>query len=221
LIIVKRFLIIQYEKNELNNRVKRVKQMSNFRRTLFLIGISLGVFLLSHCESDDSGKAQNKAPVANDLKSLLKANKVIVYSSQEKAIPFKLKTLDGKTMSLADHKGKVIFLNFWATWCKPCLLEMPAMEKLYQTMKGKDFIILAISSDEDLNKIRETLNRLKPRATFPILLKDNDVQTNYRVGAIPVTYLIGKDGKIIGKVIREHNWSSPEAIQLFNFLVKQ
>ena len=191
------------------------------REKLFITGICLCFSFFSHCESGDSDKGQSKAPVANNLKSLAKANKVILYSNKEKAIPFKLKTLDGKTISLADHRGKIIFLNFWATWCKPCLIEMPSMEKLHNTMKGKDFIVLAITSDEDLKVIRETLKRLKPRITFPILLKDNEVMQNYRVGSIPVTYLLGKDGTIIGKVIREHNWSSPEAIQLFNFLVKQ
>jgi len=142
------------------------------------------------------------------------------------AIDFTLEDLDGKKVSLKSLKGKVIFLNFWATHCGPCKIEMPFMEKLYQKMKGKDFIILALSLDrkESLEKekirVKEFVTNYK--LTFPILFDYTGTVSNlYRVYEIPVTYIINKKGNTLGKIIGAHDWASDVSVKLFTALSEE
>ncbi|MDR3698358.1 MAG: TlpA disulfide reductase family protein [Candidatus Sulfopaludibacter sp.] len=112
---------------------------------------------------------------------------------------FTLTALDGKTYSLADLRGHVVLLNFWATWCPPCRKEMPDMEKLYQRLQSKGFIVLAVS-DED----RETVAGFeeKQKYTFPLLLDpDRKVNDAFNVEGIPKSFLFDRDGKLVAQAI--------------------
>jgi len=136
-----------------------------------------------------------------------------------KAPNFYLEDLKGKKLELKNFKGKVVFLNFWATWCGPCKEEMPSMETLYQQFKEKDFVFLAISVDYEGRKpVKEFIE--KERYTFPILL-DPKYETFdlYKVKGIPTTIIIDKNRKMIGKAIGPRNWKSPEVISLLNLLL--
>jgi len=138
----------------------------------------------------------------------------------KKAPNFYLEDLSGKKVELKHLKGKVIFLNFWATWCGPCKEEMPSMEYLYQQFKEKDFIFLTISVDyEGKKRVKEFIE--KERYTFPVLL-DPKCETFdlYKVKGIPTTFLIDKKGRILGKAIGPKDWKRLEVISLLNQLVK-
>jgi peroxiredoxin len=133
---------------------------------------------------------------------------------------FRLKNLDGEEVSLAAYKGRVVFLNFWATWCTPCKIEMPSMEALYQEFKDEGLEILAISSDLEGEKVvRPFVEEMG--LTYPILLDpDFRVDDKYLVRSVPTTILVGRDGVITHKLIGARDWSVPEARALIEKLLK-
>jgi cytochrome c biogenesis protein CcdA/peroxiredoxin len=102
----------------------------------------------------------------------------------------------GDTVKLSDYRGKVVILNFWATWCGPCRVEMPEFEKAYQTQADKGFVVLAVNNRETTDKV--TAFRKDMELTFPILMDENgDLQTKYSVQGYPTTYVIDRKGVIV------------------------
>jgi len=131
---------------------------------------------------------------------------------------FTLKDLNGEEVKLEDHRGKIVFLNFWATWCPPCRDEMPSMEKLYTEFKDRDFTMLAVDLREGTKKVRAFKERFK--LNFPILLDyDGRVGLRYGVRSIPTTYLIDREGYVIGGALGARDWASKEVFELINQLL--
>jgi thiol-disulfide isomerase/thioredoxin len=131
-----------------------------------------------------------------------------------------LADLKGKKWDLKDLKGKVIFLNFWSTWCGPCKEEMPSMEELYQEFKSKDFIFLTISVDYEKKDVVKGFIE-KHRYTFPVLLDPQCVTLDlFQVKGIPTTFLIDKKGMMIGKATGPRNWKKPEVVSILNSLLE-
>ncbi|MBA5863849.1 MAG: redoxin domain-containing protein [Nitrospira sp. CR1.1] len=111
------------------------------------------------------------------------------------ASEFSLTDLQGKAHSLEQYKGKVVLLNFWATWCKPCTSEMPAMQTVYDQLRDKDFVVLAVNELEDEAKVREHIQQYKH--TFPVLLDhENRVANQYGVFGLPVSVFIDQQGVV-------------------------
>ncbi len=136
-----------------------------------------------------------------------------------KAPDFRLENLKGEKLELKYFKGKVIFLNFWATWCGPCKEEMPSMEILYQQFKEKDFVFISISVDYEGRKSVKNFIE-KQRYTFPVLLDPKcDVLDLYEVKRIPTTIIIDRNKKVIGRATGPINWKSPEVISLLCILL--
>ena len=134
---------------------------------------------------------------------------------------FSLPGLDGKMVSLADYRGKVVLLNIWATWCPPCVEEMPSMEKLYQALKGDDFEILAVSVDVSGAKVVTPFMK-KNKLSFPALTDTKgSIKSLYQTTGIPESFIIGKDGNIAEKVIGPRDWATPDAIRYFRNLVRE
>jgi thiol-disulfide isomerase/thioredoxin len=129
-----------------------------------------------------------------------------------------LESLKGEKVELKSFKGKVIFLNFWATWCGPCKEEMPSMEVLQQQFKDKDFLFLAISVDyEGAKPVRDFI--AKQRYTFPVLIdQKGETLDLLDVKGIPTTFIIDRQGAMLGIAIGPRNWKSPEVIALLNQL---
>ena len=133
---------------------------------------------------------------------------------------FSLPDLEGKEVSLTDYRGKLVFLNIWATWCPPCVEEMPSMEKLYQALKGQAFEILAVSIDTSGQQAVVPFMQ-KHKLSFPVLLDPaGTLKTLYRTTGVPESVIIDKEGRIIEKIVGPRNWGSPEAIRLFQDLVR-
>ncbi len=143
----------------------------------------------------------------------------VVRINEKLAAPsFRLKDLNGKEVKLEDHRGKIVFLNFWATWCLPCRAEMPSMEKLYTQFKDRDFIILAVDLQEGTNKVRALKEKFELH--FPILLdSDGRVGLMYGVRSIPTTYLIDREGYVMGGALGARNWARKEAFALIDHLL--
>jgi len=130
-------------------------------------------------------------------------------SATTKAPDFMLKDLNGRTVSFSSLKGKVILLNFWATWCPPCKAEMPSMNKLYSSMKARGLEIIAVSSDSSLSSIKDFL--AKHRVDFPVLHDEKKAVTlQYKVFSMPTTFLIDRNGTIVEKFYGEYDWTDPD-----------
>ena len=108
---------------------------------------------------------------------------------------FQLTDLDGRQQSLGQYHGKIVLLNFWATWCKPCTTEMPAMQAMYDKLRDKGFVVLAINELEDDAKVREHIKQYGH--TFPVLMdRDNRVANQYGVYGLPVSVFIDRQGRV-------------------------
>lgn len=127
------------------------------------------------------------------------------------AADFKLPGLDGQTISLSSLRGKVVFLNVWATWCPPCREEMPSIEALYEKFKDdKDFVVLAVSQDSD-GRAPVASYVEKHGLKFDVLLDpENRVGEAYDVSGIPETFIIDQHGRIVAHHVGPYDWSNPE-----------
>ena len=145
-------------------------------------------------------------------------------SSPPENIPapdFTFPDLNGRNISLSDYKGKVVLVNVWATWCGPCVYEMPSMERLYKEFRGQNFEILAVSIDAGGKDIVAPFMK-KHNLTFPALLDPKGtIKTLYGVTGIPESYIIDKQGTLIGKVIGGRDWADPGIFRFFQRLIQK
>jgi peroxiredoxin len=152
----------------------------------------------------------------DDLFSKIKISPI---KGDKRAPDFSLKDLNSRKVGLKQFREKIIFLNFWATWCGPCKEEMPSLEVLHQQFKEKNFILLAISVDyEGLKPVQEFID--KHHYTFPVLLDPKcETLDLFEVKGIPTTFLIDKKGRMVGKAVGPRDWKSPEVISLINLML--
>ncbi len=165
----------------------------------------------------DPGLTETSQEQGTGQKVAFKKNRPTIGAPAEE---FKLIDLEGKWLSLADYKGKVVLLNFWATWCGPCRVEMPSMEVVYQDLKEQGFEILAISSDHQGSIITRPFVQAKA-LTFPILHDaDYRVSGTYGIRTLPMSYLIDRQGTLRHRVFGARDWNSPEARELIQELLE-
>jgi peroxiredoxin len=138
----------------------------------------------------------------------------------EPAPNFRLRDLNGQMVSLSDLRGKVVLLNFWATWCGPCRVEMPAMEELYRTFSRNDFEILAVSTDAQGASVTRPFQQ-ENHLTFPIL-HDADYRVGLTYGArsLPMTFMVDRQGIVRHQIFGARDWGAAEAHQLVQMLMK-
>lgn len=143
---------------------------------------------------------------AASLASLLRAAGLSAPPKPMPAADFALPDIAGQRHRLHDQQGKVVFLNFWATWCPPCRDEMPLMEQLYQALRQRSFVMWAVNLQESRKQVKAfmTANRL----SFPALLDaDSTVTALYKVRGLPTTYLIDCAGNMVGWVEGPRPWT--------------
>lgn len=122
------------------------------------------------------------------------------FSSTKEATPFVLNDLNDNTISLNDYQGEIIFLNFWASWCEPCVQEMPDLEKIYREYKDQGLIFLTVNSGEEKDTVRQFMDA--NGYTFPVLLDTKlEVSRIYRTTSIPVSFFINREGNIASKKV--------------------
>lgn len=120
---------------------------------------------------------------------------------------FSLPRIGGDAMTLDELRGQVVLVNFWATWCKPCEDEMPAMERLYQALRGEGLELVAISVDDEASIVEAFGERLA--LTFPLLLDaDKDVAEAYQTFRFPESFLIDREGMVVERYIGPKEWDA-------------
>lgn len=144
-------------------------------------------------------------------------------ASESKADPtfdyaFTIKDLRGNKVSFDQYKGKVVFLNLWATWCGPCKAEMPGIHNLYVKMKGEpiEFVMLSIDKDKALPKVESYVKNNS--YTFPVFMPSGYLAQQLLVPSIPTTFVISKEGKIVMKEVGTRNYNTNKMME---FLKKQ
>lgn len=134
---------------------------------------------------------------------------------------FSLTGLDGRLVSLSDYRGKVVVVNVWATWCPPCVDEMPSLEKLHREFKDENFAILAVSIDSDGAAAVAPFMK-KHGLTFTALMDTRAaVQTSYRTTGVPETFIIDKKGILVKKVVGPLDWAAPEVLRYIRKLIQE
>jgi peroxiredoxin len=163
------------------------------------------------------GPVSGAEPAQSGKRSALERGMVQVG---DEAPNFSLRDLTGKVISLSQFRGKVVLLNFWATWCGPCRVEMPAMEQLYHTFPRREFEILAVSTDAQGTAVTRPFQQ-QMGLTFPIL-HDAEFRTGLVYGArtLPITFMVDRGGIVRQKIFGARDWASPEARELIHELMK-
>ena len=156
---------------------------------------------------------------AVSVEGLFKELGIIAPRVRLEAPAFSLTTIDGKRVGLEQFRGRLVVVNFWATFCAPCREEMPSMERLWQRLKGRGLVILAISVDRGSpQRVEEFVEQTG--VSFPVLLDPKGkVRREYEIFALPTTYIVGRDGRFLGKVVGERVWDSDGFIELFERLL--
>ena len=132
---------------------------------------------------------------------------------------FTLNDLNGQSYTLSQLRGKVVIVNFWATWCPPCRAEMPSMERLHRELSGEGLVMLAVNIEKDGRRTVEQFLKSTPHS-FPVLLDEQEVvQRRYGVNKFPESFIIRKDGVIDDKVIGAIDWAEPRTVAYFRDLL--
>jgi thiol-disulfide isomerase/thioredoxin len=159
------------------------------------------------------------AAVAADLPPLSHS---LTKLAPRPAPALKLKDLDGAAHDLAQLRGRVVLINFWATWCPPCRREMPSMERLSQALKGEAFSVLAVDVGEDADTIDTFTGQLDTELSFPILLDTRSrTMQAWKVAGLPTTFLVDKRGRIVASAIGGREFDHPEIIQAIRKLLNK
>lgn len=154
---------------------------------------------------------------APDFKAIPKLQEL---KDRQVAPDFSLPDPGGKKVSLQDFRGKVVFLNFWATWCESCREEMPSMERLYREYKGKGLEIVAVNVKDKRPDALAFVKELK--LNYPVLMDpEGEVGLLYGAFGLPVTYLIDRKGVVLARLWGPADWYSPAARKLIGALVEQ
>lgn len=131
-------------------------------------------------------------------------------------------SLAGDPVSLADFRGKVVLVNFWATWCAPCVREMPSLERLHQALAGHGLAVLAVSNDRGgAAVVNPFLARLDLQHLPVFLDPEGALAQAFALKGLPTTFVIGRDGRVLAGRIGPAEWDSPESLQFLRHYLRQ
>lgn len=162
--------------------------------------ILVNLWLITACSNSNKEQEQKKTDTTE-----------VVSQSQDSQLnisAIELVDLQGNPIKWEDLRGNTIFLNFWATWCKPCIVEMPSMDQAYQSLKDENFIFLAASYEEP-EKIRSFQE--KQNFSFPFVHVKNGLES-LNIYSIPTTFIINEEGVLLETVVGSRQWDSPEML---------
>lgn len=193
-----------------------MKKLFTIRAAIYsAVSILLGLAVMQGL--DAAAAAGSDSP---ELAQLLSDMLIIKASKAGIPIEIKLNDIDGRAVRLSDIRGKIVFLNFWTTWCPTCRIEMPSMEKLHQKFKDSDFAMVAINLQEPASRVKEFFKEFN--LTFTALLDTGgEVGIMFGINQIPTTFILDKKGRIIGKALGPRAWDSPKSTALFERLTSR
>ena len=178
-----------------------------------LISFALLFFTLPSAHSKE-------APLSADEKKALINLRITPATQWIESHDFAGDMMDSTTVNLKDYRGRFVLLNFWATWCSPCLKEMPDLEKAYLQMGKDKLVVLAVGMGESIEKIKVFFK--KYGFSFPLLAdKKMEITKLYGVRNIPVTYLIDQHGVVLGRALGIRDWASPDLFVFIDSRLKQ
>lgn len=161
--------------------------------------------------------ASAQAPV---LPSLLKLLDLRGYAPGTMAPAFTGAALDDRQLSIAGLRGKVVILNFWASWCLECRHEMPALEQMHREFAPQGLAVIGINAREDREAVRRCAKDLG--LTLPLVLdQDGTISTTYGVVALPTTFILGRDGRAIALAIGPREWATAPAQRIVETLLAE
>ncbi len=182
------------------------KKEFNYKAAVF-VGLAIVLLLVGFSLMRSTPRVQRPGPARVAVGSV--------------APDFSFPGLDGKTMRLSQFRGKVVFVNIWATWCKSCVEEMPSMEKLYKAVGGDGFEILAVSIDEKGAGVVAPFMQ-KHGLSFPALLDEEEsIKYSYGITGVPETFIVDKDGVVVLKFLGPADWATPDALRFFKELIER
>jgi thiol-disulfide isomerase/thioredoxin len=183
---------------------------------VFLVIVVGAIFMGSMKNTDEALVASPSSDKISDR--LYKDLGVIRVPRIASPTDFKLENINGKWEWLSDFRGKVVFLNFWATWCPPCKYEMPSMQKLYDKLKHKNFAMVAVDLQEPVDRVKDFVR--KYNLDFTVLLDiKGDVGRQFGIQSIPTTFILDGKGGIIGKAFGPREWDGKKSVDFFEHLM--
>jgi thiol-disulfide isomerase/thioredoxin len=136
----------------------------------------------------------------------------------ERAAALVLKDMHGAAHDLARYRGKVVLINFWATWCEPCRQEMPSMQRLRDKLAGRPFVVLAVNVDEPDARVRRFLD--ETRFDLPVLLDVNKTMTRaWNVRVMPTSFIVDTEGRLRYRVVGDLDWSADAVVGIISQLL--
>lgn len=132
-------------------------------------------------------------------------------------------TLDGQSVDISKYQGKVIVINFWASWCEPCIEEVPSLISLIEKMKG-EAVLLAVSGDSDIQEVNSFLKAfpgLKNKNIFVMWDENKKIIESYGVERLPETFIVGPDMKLVKKVVGSINWAHDDSVQYLKNILSE
>lgn len=151
------------------------------------------------------GQAAELLPLKHSLR---------IVNPEQKAPPLILKNLKQQDVDINDFKGKVVVINFWATWCPPCRQEMQFLEKMHQTIGHRNVVVLAINVGESVTTASDFINQLNPKPGFDVLFDiDSNVSKQWQVAGLPMTYVIDTKGNIAYQAMGAREFSHPDILR--------
>jgi len=185
---------------------------------ILLISITLIFFVFIAMQVFDADPVADATSDSRKLERLFEDMGVDKLPQDTDPVEIRLQDINGNLVSLSDFRGRIVFLNFWTTWCPTCLIEMPSMEKLHQKFKDKDFAMVTVNIQESDSQIKKFFNKFN--LTFTALLDTTgEVAIGFSIRAIPTTFILDKSGRTIGTIMGPREWDSNKAVALFEHLI--
>jgi peroxiredoxin len=188
------------------------------RKAIYGLALIVCTAALVSAQANSDAGSPKPVGLTEDVQTQLSELGFRLPNRTVEAPDFTLEALDGESRSLSSYRGKLVFLNFWATWCPPCRAEMPSMQTLYDTLGTDDFEIVAVNLQEGAGPVESFVD--EHGYTYPVLL-DSSGRTGgmYGVRSIPSTFLIDRDGTLLGMFVGGREWDTPDVLAFFQQVV--